>query len=115
MISLQQLTIKKESEGNNSAIFSVGPLPHGYGHTLGTFLRRVLLSSVPGSSITGVKIDGVEHEYSALEGVSDDVLALLLSLKNVVLVSKSLTPVTVELTASGKAGEVVEVTAGDIE
>lgn len=115
MISLQQFTIKKESEGNNSATFSVGPLPHGYGHTLGTFLRRVLLSSVPGSSITGVKIDGVEHEYSSLEGVSDDVLALLLSLKNVVLVSKSLTPVTVELTATGKAGEVVEVTAGDIE
>lgn len=115
MITLQQFTIKKEAGDNNSAKFSIGPLPHGYGHTLGTFIRRVLLSSIPGSAITGVKIDGVQHEYSALDGVSDDILALLLSLKNVVLVSKSLEPVTVELNATGKAGEVVEVTAGDIE
>lgn len=115
MITLQQFTIKKEAGDNSSAKFSIGPLPHGYGHTLGTFIRRVLLSSIPGSAITGVKIDGVQHEYSALDGVSDDILALLLSLKNVVLVSKSLEPVTVELNATGKAGEVVEVTAGDIE
>ncbi|MFS8130984.1 MAG: DNA-directed RNA polymerase subunit alpha [Candidatus Dojkabacteria bacterium] len=115
MISLKQFNIKKVQDGANSATFQIGPLPQGYGSTLGTFLRRTLLSSIPGSAITAVKIDGVDHEYSSMDGLSDDILTVVLSLKNVVVVSKSLEPVTVELNVTGKNGQVVEVTAGDIE
>jgi len=115
MISLKQFNIKKTQEGANSDTFNIGPLPQGYGSTLGTFLRRTLLSSIPGSAITAVKIDGVDHEYSSMDGLSDDILTVALSLKNVVVISKSLEPVTVELNVTGKNGQVVEVTAGDIE
>ncbi len=113
MISLNQFNIKKTSDKNGVATFEIGPLPKGYGHTLGIYLRRVLLSSIPGSAITAVKIDGVQHEYSTLEGLSDDILTIVLSLKNVVVVSKSLDPVVLEIDVKGKEG-VVEVTAGDI-
>ncbi|MEP7103996.1 MAG: DNA-directed RNA polymerase subunit alpha [Candidatus Dojkabacteria bacterium] len=115
MISLKQFNIKKVQGENNSVTFQIGPLPYGYGSTLGTFLRRTLLSSIPGSAITAVKIDGVDHEYTSMEGLSDDILTVALALKNVVVVSKSLEPVTVEININGKNGQVVEVTAGDIE
>lgn len=115
MISLNQFGIKKVSEKNNIGTFEIGPLPKGYGHTLAVYLRRILLSSIPGSAITAVKIDGVQHEYSTLAGVSDDILALVLALKNIVLVSKSLEPVVVEIDVKGKDGEVIEVKAGDIQ
>ena len=114
MINLNQFIVKKVDSKNNVATFEIGPLPKGYGNTLGNFLRRVLLSSVPGSAITAVKIDGVQHEYSTLSGVSDDILAVVMSLKNVVVISKSLEPVVLEIDVKGKDGEVVEVTAGDI-
>jgi DNA-directed RNA polymerase subunit alpha len=115
MVHLNQFNIKKVNQSAGTATFEIGPLPKGYGHTLGNFLRRVLLSSIAGSAITAVKIDGVNHEYSTMNGLPDDILAILLSLKNVVVVSKTLDPVTVELTASAKEGEVVEVKAGDIQ
>lgn len=115
MISLNQFNIKRVNEKADSATFEIGPLPKGYGHTLGNFLRRVLLSSIPGSAITAVKIDGVEHEYSTLEGLSDDILTIILSIKNVVVVSKSLEPEMLNIDIKGKDGKVVEVTAGDIE
>lgn len=75
--------IKAESTGanKNRAVFSISPLPSGFGMTLGNSLRRVLLSSLPGAAITGVKIDGVSHEYSTISGVQDSVLDILLNLK----------------------------------
>lgn len=115
MISLNEFVVKKVSEKNNAVTFSVGPLPKGYGHTLGNFLRRILLSSIPGAAITSVKFDGVQHEYSTMVGVPDDVLAILLSIKNVVLISKTLEPVTLKIDMKGKDGQVVEVKAGDFE
>lgn len=115
MISLNQFSIEKLTNGENSTIFQVGPLPKGFGSTLGTFMRRTLLSAIPGTGITAVKIEGVEHEYSTLNGMKDDVLALMLSLKNVVLLSKSLEPITLNIDVKGKDGEVVEVKAGDIQ
>lgn len=115
MVSLNQFNIKKTDAGNNTVTFEISPLPKGFGHTLGTFLRRTLLSAIPGTAITAVKIQGVEHEYSTLEGVSDDILAVILSLKNVVLLSKSLEPVTLNINVSGKDGKVTEVKAGDFE
>lgn len=73
--------IKTERVSNNHAIFTVSPLPPGYGTTVGNSFRRILLSSLPGACITGVKIDGVSHEYSAIKGVKDSILDITLNLK----------------------------------
>ncbi len=87
------------------------PFERGYGHTLGNALRRVLLSSMPGFAPTEVKITGVLHEYSALDGVQEDVVDLLLNLKGVVLKLHTREHVTLRLSKSGEG----PVTAGDIE
>lgn len=87
------------------------PFERGYGHTLGNALRRVLLSSMPGAAPTEVQIHGVLHEYSALDGVQEDVVDILLNLKGVVLRMHNRTEATLTLK---KKGEGV-VTAGDIE
>ena len=63
----------------------IEPFERGFGHTLGNALRRVLLSSMPGSAITEVEIDGVLHEYTSIEGVQEDVVDILLNLKQVAL------------------------------
>src|SRR5690606_37467744 len=62
------------------------PLERGFGHTLGNALRRILLSSMPGSAIEEVEIDGVVHEYSTVEGVQEDVIEILLNLKGVAVI-----------------------------
>jgi DNA-directed RNA polymerase subunit alpha len=115
MISLSEFTVTKIKEEGNQAEFEITPLPTGFGNTLGNTLRRTLLASIPGSAITAVKIKGVQHEYSTLPGVSDDVLKVILSLKNVIILGKSEEPVELKLTKKGKKGSVVEVTAGDFE
>jgi len=70
---------------NNSSSFSVWPLPKGYGVTLGNSLRRILLSSIPGTKITWIKVAGVNHEYSTLPWVKDNILDIMLNLKGLVL------------------------------
>ncbi|MDD5329437.1 MAG: DNA-directed RNA polymerase subunit alpha [Sulfuricella sp.] len=90
---------------------SMEPFERGYGHTLGNALRRILLSSMPGYAITQVKIDGVVHEYSTIEGVQEDVVDILLNLKGIALKLHNRTEATLLLS---KQGEGV-VTAGDIE
>jgi DNA-directed RNA polymerase subunit alpha len=87
------------------------PMERGFGYTLGNALRRVLLSSIPGYAITEVKIDGVVHEYSTLEGVQEDVVDILLNLKGVALKlnTKSETILTLSKTSDGV------VTAGDFD
>lgn len=87
------------------------PLERGFGHTLGNALRRVLLSSIPGAAIVEVEIDGVQHEYSALEGVQEDVVDILLNLKGVALRFFGERETTVTLKKTGPA----VVTAGDIQ
>jgi len=87
------------------------PFERGYGHTLGNALRRILLSSMPGYAPTEVKISGVLHEYSAIDGVQEDVVDLLLNLKGIVLKLHNRQEATLTLR---KQGESV-VTAGDIE
>jgi DNA-directed RNA polymerase subunit alpha len=87
------------------------PFERGYGHTLGNALRRILLSSMPGTAPTEVSIDGVLHEYSTLEGVREDVVDILLNMKGVVLKMHNRAEATLQLS---KKGEGV-VTAGDIE
>ena len=90
--------------------FVVAPLERGYATTLGNSLRRVMLSSLPGSAITSVKIDGVLHEFSTVEGVAEDVVEIILNLKKVVFKNHSDSPKTVYIQAEGEK----EVTAEDI-
>lgn len=87
------------------------PLERGFGHTLGNALRRILLSSMPGCAVTEVEIDGVEHEYSAIEGVQEDVIEILLNLKGLAIRMASSDSVTLTLSKKG-AGV---VTAADIQ
>jgi len=87
------------------------PLERGFGHTLGNALRRILLSSMAGCAIVEVEIDGVEHEYSTIEGVQEDVMEILLNLKGVAVVMEGRDETTVTLKAKGPG----VVTAGDIE
>ena len=98
------------SEENNRGIFEIDGLYPGYGHTLGNSLRRIILSSLPGAAITQVKIDGVEHEFSTLEGVKEDVITILLNLRRVRLNLHGDEPMTISLKKSGTG----MVTAGDI-
>lgn len=91
--------------------FVMEPLERGYGTTIGNSLRRVLLSSLPGYAITSVKIDGVLHEFSTVEGVKEDVTEIVLNLKGVILKMHDEGPKTLYIDASGKC----EVTAGDIK
>jgi len=93
------------------ARISMEPFERGYGHTLGNALRRILLSSMPGYAITQVKIEGVVHEYSTIEGVQEDVVDILLNLKGIALKLHNRSEATLVLS---KKGEGV-VTAGDIE
>lgn len=81
MIDFKDITVKIKKEDGNSGVYEISPLPRGYGYTLANSLRRVLLSSLPGGSITQVKFSNVEHEYSTLPGVKEDVLEILMNLK----------------------------------
>lgn len=72
-------------ESNNFGRFELEPLERGFGHTIGNALRRVMLSSMPGSAIVAVKIDGVMHEFQTMDGIIEDVTAIILNLKGVVL------------------------------
>ncbi len=110
-IGLPKIKTESVDKDKNHAVFSISPLPAGYGMTLGNAFRRVLLSSLPGAAITAVKIEGVSHEYSTLPGVKDSVLDILLNLKLVQLKKHSKDPETVKLSVS-KEGE---VTAKSIE
>lgn len=87
------------------------PLERGFGHTLGNALRRILLSSMPGCAISEVEIDGVQHEYSAIEGVQEDVIEILLNLKEVAVVMHGKDTTVLTLNKRGPGA----VTAGDIK
>jgi len=93
------------------AKITLEPLERGFGHTLGNTLRRILLSSMPGAAVTEVKIDGVEHEYSSVAGVQEDVVEILLNLKGVSIKMHDRQEVTLKLAKQGPG----VVTAGDIE
>lgn len=91
--------------------FFAAPFERGYGVTLGNSLRRVLLSSIEGSAITSIKIAGVEHEFSTIPGVLEDVPEIILNIKNIILNSHSKIPKTIYIKKNAKA----EVKAGDIQ
>lgn len=115
MFDIKECKFKVLEESQTYGKFEFGPLPRGYGNTIGTPLRRVLLSSIPGAAITSVKLKGAQHEFSTLEGVKDDVLRMLLKLKKVVVLSYSDKPQTLTLDIKGLKTKGQEVTAGDIK
>jgi DNA-directed RNA polymerase subunit alpha len=94
----------------NNARIVIEPLERGYGHTLGNALRRVLLSSIPGCAVTSVSIQGVDHEYSSIDGVREDVLDILLNLKNLAIKVHEGHETTLHLKRKGPG----KVTAADI-
>lgn len=111
MISLDKFNVSVVKDEDKYSHIEVGPLPKGYGHTIANSLRRILLSSIPGAAVIGVKIDGVKHEYTTLSGVKDDVLSLVLNLKNLAVINHSEETQVLKLDVKGKG----EVKASDIE
>ncbi len=91
--------------------FILGPLERGYGTTLGNSLRRVLLSSLPGVAVSSIKIDGVQHEFSTIPGVKEDVTEIVLNIKGLTAKIHGDSPKTVYIEAEGEG----QVTAGDIK
>src|SRR3990167_2229307 len=100
-----------ERLGSNRAKVVIEPLERGYGHTLGNALRRVLLSAIPGFAITEVEIDGVLHEYTTVEGLQEDVIDVLLNLKDVAIRMHNVDQTTLSLVKQGPG----LVTAGEIK
>ena len=98
-------------ENNHYGKFELEPLERGFGTTLGNALRRVMLSSLPGSAITSVKIEGVMHEFQKIDGVVEDVTAIVLALKSIVIKNHSEEDKVIRLYADKEGA----VTAGDIE
>ncbi len=111
------------SEIGDKGVFEIDGLYPGYGHTLGNSLRRIILSSLPGASLTSIKIDGVTHEFQTMDGVKEDVIIIILNLKRVRFKMVSDEPQTVTLSIKGpkditasdiKTGGQVEILNGDL-
>jgi len=100
-----------DTDQSNVGKFVITPCHQGYGTTLGNALRRVLLSSLPGAAVESVRITGVQHEFSAVEGVQEDVVEIILNLKQIAVRLHSDEPVTLSLKKKGKG----TVKAGDFE
>lgn len=111
MLDIAMPKIDVVQVARNYGRFKIEPLDPGYGHTLGNAIRRVLLSSIPGSAVTKVKIDGVFHEFSTIEGVKEDVTEIVLNVKGIRLRSYAERPLKLFLSKQGPA----VVRASDIE
>jgi DNA-directed RNA polymerase subunit alpha len=111
IVELEYPKIERLEGDDRHATFVCEPLPSGYGTTLGNSLRRVLLSSLPGAAITAARVRGVAHEFSTIPGVKEDVVEIVLNLKQVRLRSFAGEPVTLTLEKEGPG----DVTAGDIQ
>ncbi len=105
MLILQRPEISLKEVSENRSVFTIEPLEPGFGLTLGNTMRRALLSRVPGVAVTGVKIEGVNHEFTSIPGVIEDVLDVLLNLKRLVLRVEDLDSHTLTVKAKGP-GEV---------
>jgi len=99
------------SETDNKGVYEIDGLCPGYGHTLGNSLRRIILSSLTGSAITSIKIEGAEHEFSVLDGVKEDIITIMLNLKQIRFRLLTDEPQVVNLSVKGPK----IVTAGDID
>ncbi len=110
-VNPSDLKISAVSEKANVGVFSMEPLPTGYGHTVGNSLKRTLLTSLEGSAITQLKFAGVDHQFTTIPGVKEDVVEITLNLKKVRFNNFSKNPVAASINAKGPG----VVTAGDIE
>ncbi|MEE8364808.1 MAG: DNA-directed RNA polymerase subunit alpha [Gammaproteobacteria bacterium] len=108
---LKPKQVKVEEQQAYHAKVSIEPLERGFGHTLGNALRRILLSSISGCAIVDVKIDGVLHEYTTIDGIQEDVIDIMLNLKGVGLIMHSKDEATLSIRKKGPG----VVTAGDIQ
>ena len=106
-----EFIIKPIKQDNSYARLSIQPLERGYGHTIGNALRRVLLSSIKGAAISQVRITGVKHQFSTLAGMKEDVIELILNIKQIRVKYQGDKPTEIRLDISGKK----VVTAADIE
>lgn len=111
MLIAQRPTLHEEVLGANRSRFVLDPLEPGFGYTLGNSLRRTLLSSIPGAAVTNIRIQGVAHEFSTIPGVKEDVVEVILNIKNLVVSSEHDAPVVAHL-SKNTAGP---VTAADIQ
>jgi len=111
MIEIEKPQIERVDSDEFYGEFEIAPLERGYGITLGNALRRVLLSSLPGAAITSVKIEGVEHEFTSIEGIKEDVTEIILNLKEVVVDYDGDEMEKIRIEAEGEG----EVTAGDFK
>ncbi|GAA3698245.1 DNA-directed RNA polymerase subunit alpha [Zhihengliuella alba] len=110
MLIAQRPTLTEEVVSENRSRFTIEPLEPGFGYTLGNSLRRTLLSSIPGAAVTSVRIDGVLHEFTTVQGVKEDVTELILNIKNLAVSSEHDEPVVAYLRKQGPG----VVTAADI-
>ena len=111
MLIVQRPQIEEQPVSEFRSRFIVEPLEPGFGYTLGNTLRRTLLSRIPGAAVTSLQIEGVQHEFTTIPGVVEDVVDIILNIKQVVVRTEEVEPQTLYLSAKG-AGE---VTAGDIK
>ena len=111
MLIAQRPTLTEETLSEFRSAFVIEPLEPGFGYTLGNSMRRTLLSSIPGAAVTSIRIDGVLHEFSTLEGVKEDVTEIILNIKNLVVSSEHDEPITAYLRKTGSGA----VTAADIQ
>ncbi|HZD22879.1 MAG TPA: DNA-directed RNA polymerase subunit alpha, partial [Acidimicrobiia bacterium] len=111
MLIVQRPQIEIEESGDNRSRFVVEPLEPGFGYTLGNTMRRTLLSRIPGAAITTIQIEGVEHEFSTISGVVEDVVDIILNIKRIVIRMEGVDEQTVYLSTKG-AGD---VTAADLK
>jgi DNA-directed RNA polymerase subunit alpha len=112
MLEFQIPNISSEKKGDNRTTFTIEPLEKGFGYTYGASLRRVMLSSLTGAAVTSVRIEGVAHEFSTINGVKEDVTDIVLNLKEIVCrMHTDQQELEVPLVATGPG----EVTAGDID
>jgi DNA-directed RNA polymerase subunit alpha len=110
MLIAQRPTLTEETISEQRSRFVIEPLEPGFGYTLGNSLRRTLLSSIPGASVTSIRVDGVLHEFSTIDGVKEDVTEVILNLKDLVVSSEHDEPVVMYLRKQGPG----VVTAADI-
>ena len=103
--------IEIQSLTQNYGLFSISPLEKGFGITVGNALRRVLLSSLPGAAVTSIKVDGVHHEFSSIDGAKEDTIELILNIKQLRLRMDAEDPIRLTIDRTGEG----PVLAGDIE
>ncbi len=115
MLISQRPQLIEEPLGEQRSRFILGPLEPGFGYTLGNSLRRTLLSSIPGAAVTSIKVDGILHEFTTIEGVTEDVTEVILNIKSLVVSSQHDEPVVLYLQKSGAGvatGADIQVPAG---